>query len=204
MTNIVYSETFLFMRIFLIVLIFIFNIQSLTKADDIRDFEIEGMSIGDSALNFFSKKDLITNQQLQWYDTEVFTPIAELKLENSKTYQSFQIAVKTNDQKYKIESLAGFVFYKNNINECYNEIDNISESIKNLFEEISDSGIQTVIHGYDKSGESTVTGKTLTDKAGNVVVIDCYDWSDKFEWWDQLRITIATKYYANYKKKFLN
>ena len=174
------------------------------KADDIRDFEIEGMSIGDSALNFFSKKDLISNQKLQWYDTEVFTPISELKLENSKTYESFQIAVKTNDQKYRIESLAGFVFYKNNINECYNEIDNISESIKNLFEEISDSGIQTVKHGYDKSGESTITGKTLTDKTGNVVVIDCYDWSDKFEWWDQLRITIATKYYANYKKKFLN
>ena len=172
------------------------------KADDIRDFEIEGMSIGDSALNFFSKKDLISNQKLQWYDTEVFTPISELKLENSKTYESFQIAVKTNDQKYRIESLAGFVFYKNNINECYNEIDNISESIKNLFEEISDSGIQTVKHGYDKSGESTITGKTLTDKAGNVVVIDCYDWSDKFEWWDQLRITIATKYYANYKKNF--
>jgi len=192
------------MRIFLSVLILIFSLQSLTKADDISEFEIEGMSIGDSALNFFSKKDLITNQQLQWYDTEVFTPIAELKLENSKTYESFQIAVNTNDQKYRIESLAGFVFYKNNINECYNEIDNISESIKNLFEEISDSGIQTVIHGYDKSGESTVTGKTLTDKAGNVVVIDCYDWSDKFEWWDQLRITIATKYYANYKKKFLN
>ena len=86
----------------------------------------------------------------------------------------------------------------------YSEIDNISESIKNLFKEISDSGIQTVTHGYDKSGESTVTGKTLIDKVGNVVVIDCYDWSDKFEWWDQLRITIATKYYANYKKKFLN
>ena len=65
----------------------------MTKADDIRDFEIEGMSIGDSALNFFSKKDLISNQKLQWYDTEVFTPIDELKLENSKTYESFQIAV---------------------------------------------------------------------------------------------------------------
>ena len=193
------SKIFFFLKFF-----FIIFFQSLTVADDISEFELEGMSIGDSALNFFSKKDLISNQELQWYDTEIFTPIAELKLENSITYESFQIAVKTNDQKYRIESLSGFIFYKNNINECYNEIDNISESIKDLFEEISDSGIQTVIHTYDKSGESTVTGKTLTDKVGNVIVIDCYDWSDKFEWWDQLRITIASKYYANYKKKFLN
>ena len=43
------------MKIFLIILILIFNIQSLTKADDIRDFEIEGISIGDSLLKFYSE-----------------------------------------------------------------------------------------------------------------------------------------------------
>ena len=37
------------MKIFLSILIIILNFQSLTKADDIRDFELEGMSIGDSA-----------------------------------------------------------------------------------------------------------------------------------------------------------
>ena len=41
------------MRIFLSVLILILSLQSLTKADDIRDFEIEGMSLYQSALNFF-------------------------------------------------------------------------------------------------------------------------------------------------------
>jgi len=46
------------MRIFLTVLIFILNIQSWTQADDIKDFEIEEMSIGDSALDYFSKKEL--------------------------------------------------------------------------------------------------------------------------------------------------
>ena len=28
------------------------------KADDIRDFEIEGMSIGDSLLNYFNKEHI--------------------------------------------------------------------------------------------------------------------------------------------------
>ena len=32
------------------------GLQSLTKADDIRDFQIEGMSAGDSLLDYFSKK----------------------------------------------------------------------------------------------------------------------------------------------------
>ena len=37
------------MRVLIRVLIVILSLQSLTKADDIRDFEIEGISIGDSA-----------------------------------------------------------------------------------------------------------------------------------------------------------
>ena len=40
----------------LIILFFIISLQSWTKADDIRDFEIEGLSIGDSLLNFASEK----------------------------------------------------------------------------------------------------------------------------------------------------
>ena len=46
------------MRIFLSVLILIFSLQSWSKADDISDFEIEGMSIGDSVLKYYSKKEL--------------------------------------------------------------------------------------------------------------------------------------------------
>ena len=42
------------MRVFITVLVLIFSFQSWTKADDIRDFEIEGISIGDSLLDFFS------------------------------------------------------------------------------------------------------------------------------------------------------
>ena len=36
----------------LLILILSLNFQSWTKADDIRDFQIEGMSIGDSLLDF--------------------------------------------------------------------------------------------------------------------------------------------------------
>ena len=46
------------MRVFLTVLVLIFSFQSWTKADDISDFEIEGMSIGDSLLDYMSKNDI--------------------------------------------------------------------------------------------------------------------------------------------------
>ena len=40
------------MKIILAILISIFSFQTWTKADDIKDFEIEGMSIGDSLLDY--------------------------------------------------------------------------------------------------------------------------------------------------------
>ena len=46
------------MRIFLIVILLVFSFQSWTKADDIRDFEIEGISIGDKLLEHFSKNEI--------------------------------------------------------------------------------------------------------------------------------------------------
>ena len=54
----------LFMKRLLLILILTFSFQTLTKADDIRDFEIEGVSIGDSLLDYFSK-DQIENNNLK-------------------------------------------------------------------------------------------------------------------------------------------
>ena len=48
------------MKIFILILILIFSYQSWTKASDIRDFEIEGMSIGDSMLEYFDRNEIIS------------------------------------------------------------------------------------------------------------------------------------------------
>ena len=40
----------------LLILILIFSFQSLTKADDIREFELEGISIGDNLFNHITKE----------------------------------------------------------------------------------------------------------------------------------------------------
>ena len=40
-------------KLFIIIFLFI-SFQSLTKADEVQDFQIEGISVGDSALDFLS------------------------------------------------------------------------------------------------------------------------------------------------------
>ena len=69
----------LFMRVFLAVLVLIFSLQSWTKADDIRNFQIEGMSIGDSLLDYFSEdkiKDSIVKDSYKHKDGKYLRPIA--------------------------------------------------------------------------------------------------------------------------------
>ena len=46
------------MRVFIAVIVLIFSLHSWTKADDISDFEIEGMSIGDSLLNYMTDDEI--------------------------------------------------------------------------------------------------------------------------------------------------
>ena len=53
------------MKIFIAVLILIFSLQTWTKADDIRDLQVEGISIGDSALDFFSEEEIKDNSKAQ-------------------------------------------------------------------------------------------------------------------------------------------
>ena len=93
------------MRIFLSVLVLIFNLQSWTNADDINEFEIEGISIGDSLLQFFSEKEINSNLANWYNDNEYSTSL--LSIENYETYKDLDISFLSKDKEYKIVSLAG-------------------------------------------------------------------------------------------------
>ena len=69
---------------------FIFN----AKADDISDFQLEGMSIGDSVLDYLSKKEIIKNKKNYTKD-KTFSTI-EMFAPESKTYDAIQLNYKTN------------------------------------------------------------------------------------------------------------
>ena len=49
------------MKKILFIIFFIFIFQSWTKADDISEFEVEGISIGDSLLDYYSEDEIKSN-----------------------------------------------------------------------------------------------------------------------------------------------
>ena len=110
------------MRIFIAVLVLIFSLQSLSKSDDISNFQIEGMSVGDSLLNYVTKEKIIKNIRSYYENFSSDNFYATGLNENFfKVYDSVDIHLKKNDNKYKIYSLDGLIFYED-INICYKKM----------------------------------------------------------------------------------
>ena len=69
----------------------LFSLSAPSFADDIRDFEIEGMSIGDSLLDYFSEKEIRKNISNVYSYIEDKTFVAtgfDEKLISLKTYEN--------------------------------------------------------------------------------------------------------------------
>ena len=104
----------------LLILILTFSFQNLSKADDIRDFEIEGISIGDSLLDYYSEGEIKKNIMNEYYKYKN-NKFKKVEFWNLKMdlYDVLAFHIKTNDNKYIVYSIAGAILYRNNIKECY-------------------------------------------------------------------------------------
>ena len=58
-------------RLSLYLFLILFTLQTPSQADDIRDFQIEGMSIGDSLLDYFSEEE-INKYKKNYYNDDKF------------------------------------------------------------------------------------------------------------------------------------
>ena len=94
------------MKRLLLIIIFTLSFQHIANADDINDFQIEGMSIGDSLLNFFKKEDIETekyDEHSLMYKNNKYVQIGASYKKSyrlnikSKTYDDLSIVLKTID-----------------------------------------------------------------------------------------------------------
>ena len=86
------------MRLFIAVLVLIFSLQSWTKADDIQEFEIEGISVGDSLLDFASEKKIKSAKAITQYPNNKYT-VYEVDFVQIENYEYMGVTTKTNDKK---------------------------------------------------------------------------------------------------------
>jgi len=85
-----------------------------SQADDISDLQIEGMSVGDSLLDFFSEEEIKNTTVVDWYESNRYTTIQILNHKNFKTYEELQIHFETKDSSKKIAGIDGIINYIKN------------------------------------------------------------------------------------------
>tara|TARA_Y100000996_G_C22539239_1_gene649398 strand:- start:1580 stop:2167 length:588 start_codon:yes stop_codon:yes gene_type:complete len=184
------------MKIFISILILIFSLQSLAKTDDIKELEIEGFSIGDSLLEYFSLDEIKSNSIADYKSKKFVRFLPYNESLNLKQYEAMNFHYKSTN--YEISEISGAILYNNNLDTCLVEmkqiIDELEESLGG-FKKI-DQGTRPFSEA-DTSGESTVSRIKFEAKDKGAIYFACYRFSEKIKeelnWTDSLRISLTSK-----------
>lgn len=182
------------MRIFITVLVLIFSLQSLTKADDIRDFEIEGMSIGDSALIYFNKEELIKKKQ--YYrntDSKIFY-MASISSPKFKNYDNIMFHFKDNDSSFKIYGISAAIWFSENgirnADDCLVERNKIDKDLIQLFKNLERQVADNNIYAADVTMKSITHNIRYWFKENDNAGVSCYVYSKEFSGTSHLKVMV--------------
>jgi hypothetical protein len=178
----------------ILILILTFSFQSLTKAEGIRDFQIEGMSLGDSALDYFTIEEINKNKKFyrntdskKFFRTEIYS-------NKFNTYDNLMLHFKENDPNYIIESISGAIFFsKSSINttqKCIKKRNLINQEITQLFKNANKEVADDKIYAWDKSKKSKTHSINYWFEEGHYAAISCYVFSKEFDGTSHLKVMV--------------
>ena len=190
-------------------ILFVLLFSSFVFAEDISDFQIEGMSIGDSLLDYFSEKEIIDeieiNKYMYEYTTDEFGEV--YKYDGLQTYFMTSFFVKPEDKNFIIYAIYGTLPHENNINNCYQKINEISKEFTITFKSAKKID-QNYNHPFDPSGRSKVKKTYFLFNNGDVIEIMCLDFEEnlrlKNNWSDGLNISIGRKEFNDWLANRIN
>ena len=192
-------------------------LQTLSLADNVRYFQIEGMKIGDSALDYFSESQLEDNEQ-GWHNYS-YNEYSSSYLQGRGIYNWFLVSYKNDDDNFIIEGLVGGLEKKNYDNKkCNNKLDITALNISNLFkntvqeEKKSHTLKEDAAQNYPFTGKSTVTSLSFNFLDGAKIILACYKMDKEakknesflksiLNQSDSFRIDVRSSAFVNYLKK---
>tara|TARA_Y100000741_G_C18124041_1_gene506231 strand:+ start:99 stop:674 length:576 start_codon:yes stop_codon:yes gene_type:complete len=185
----------------LLIFFFLF-FSSSVLSDDISDFQIEGISIGDSLLDYMSENEILKEFELgkddyHWTDKK-FANVYIYKA--SELYEYMSATVKKNDNKYIIHGLRGMIDYQN-INKCFKKQTEIVEELSTIFKN-TEKTKEEFKNSADSTGQSIVYANYFILSSGDEVEVTCYTFSEHVNSPDGLDVGLATKEFVNWLVKF--
>ena len=170
----------------------LFSFQTSSLGSDISDFQIDGMSIGDSLLDYYSEKEIKDNVFKNTYESKYTTTEFFDNTNTSKIYDGFYFYYKTYDKNYIIHSIGGFIAYDTNIYDCYKKLNEFDKELSAILNDAKRKR-DTSKHSADKSGKSTIKRIFYDLKSGGGASISCTNWSSKMDYPDGLFVILDSK-----------
>ena len=180
----------------LLIFLFSFFLLSSTSifADDISDFQIEGISIGDSLLDYMTEEEILeeveANIEMYPYLKEPNKYAAVYLFSNLKIYNAVAFMIKNNgankyvtnknkNEKYTILAVRGKIDFIEDFDSCIQERNKISESLSIMF---SNAQRDEEIHPFssDPSGNSIWDGIYFEFDSGGQIDVYCTDLEETF------------------------
>ena len=184
------------MKKFFTVLILIFVLESISKADDIKDFQIEGISIGDSLLDYYSLNEITESENNATY----FPKSKKFKViffdaKNKELYRKITFEIKRKDKNYIIYGVKGSKpMSKNN---CLKKKDEVVQQIKSI---LPNNSSRNYSNDYGKSyGNSIAYVDHFDTNDGGMIRVWCSVWDVNNQivknnlWKNTLDIGISSK-----------
>jgi len=189
--------------------------SALTYAGGVKDFQIEGMGIGDSLLDYVNeekiKKSIANHTQYDQYenindDFNVEYNIVEFSssILPLETYETVSFDIKKNDKKFSIETISGVIFFEN-IDDCNKKKHEVSKDVEKILTDYERQKRDKIKHSADPTGESETHSINYWLKSGDFITLICTDWSktltQNYGWSDNFSIEIKTGAYNNFLRK---
>ena len=153
-----------------------FTLQTPSQADDIRDFQIEDISLGDSLLNYISKNDIDSAPFRFYPNSKKFKQTDLDYILKKKHYDAITVALKPNDPKYIIHEIKGFKRFSSH-EECLDARDDLFSELKNLFND-NDYELNSYERETFEDKDSIYKSIDFSFETG-LARIYCVDWSKK-------------------------
>ncbi|MDB9743725.1 hypothetical protein OAB09_04555 [Pelagibacteraceae bacterium] len=185
------------MKKLLVILVMSLFLITPSQTNDISDFQIEGMSVGDSALDYFSKKEIEVAFSIvkSSYNSDKFKR-ALFRSSNFEIYDAIMIHSKKIDKTYKIYSLSSVLKFPKDFKSCNTKKKEIVSDFKNMFVDYKITQFENRKIKQDKEGQSFVNNTSFNFNDGSSARVMCYDWSNEAEqksFIDHLRVALSSK-----------
>ena len=174
-----------------------------TLADKISDFQIEGISVGDSLLDHLSEKEILKqiddNKYMYNYLNEDFGEV--YLFNNLITYDRMSFFVRPKDKKYIIFSIKGSISYDNQLSACFIKQKEIEKEISSNYMK-TERITEELEFPFDPSGESITYNTYFIFESLDLLRVACTKYKkelkNKHNWEDSLQVLITTKEVAEW------